>query len=91
MEILQILTTLVAIIGGIITIAISTTKYKKLSIRLAGGLLITMGCLVIIGYTIGSPTLYTIPVGGVGVAFPTAIAFIINGWIFHLLSNGPIK
>lgn len=73
--------------GAAVSIIIGIMKHKKLAIQISGSFLVMTGIIVILGYIIGVPAIFTFPKDGIGMALPTAICFLVSGISFILLAN----
>lgn len=73
--------------GAVVSIVIGIMKHKKLAVQISGVFLIATAIIVIFGYILGIPAVFTFPKDGIGMALPTAICFLISGISFILLAN----
>lgn len=84
---LQILLTLMGIIGGMISLVTAVVNRQKSAVMISGILLMAVGLIVLVGYLARVPAIYTFPQQGIGMALPTAILFFITGGCLFILST----
>lgn len=79
LEGLQLITVIVTMAGGILSLSVGISKYKKVFIKLSGHFLIWTGVLIVLGYVVNAAQLYTIPPHTTPTSFPSAVCFIVIG------------